>query len=98
MADTDVPGLTHLAHILGLLVKAMSIVGLVAVSFGPPHAHIVVWLVYGQRWAHTEAPAVLSAYCVYILLLAVNGACAAIAIGCCYCSWLPTVCISCCWP
>lgn len=30
-------------------------------------------IVYGQRWAATEAPAALAWYCSYILLLAVNG-------------------------
>ncbi|KAF5836137.1 Rft protein-domain-containing protein [Dunaliella salina] len=73
VGPADVEGLSQLVNVLGLLVKAMTLVGLVAVSFGPPHAHIVVWLVYGKRWAQTEAPAVLSVYCLYILLLAVNG-------------------------
>jgi hypothetical protein len=73
VGSTDREGLTDLARVLGLLVKAMSLVGLVAVSLGPPHAHIVVRLIYGQKWAQTEAPAVLSVYCLYILLLALNG-------------------------
>ena len=30
-------------------------------------------LVYGQRWSETEAPKALAVYCLYILLLAVNG-------------------------
>ena len=30
-------------------------------------------LVYGQRWSETEAPRALAIYCMYILLLAVNG-------------------------
>lgn len=30
-------------------------------------------LVYGLRWSETEAPRALAVYCLYILLLAING-------------------------
>ena len=30
-------------------------------------------LVYGQRWSETDAPRALAVYCLYILLLALNG-------------------------
>jgi hypothetical protein len=28
---------------------------------------------YGDKWAATQAPDVLSVYCLYVLLLAMNG-------------------------
>ena len=42
-------------------------------AFGPPYAYTFIRLVYGQAWAATPAPGVLACYCLYILLLGVNG-------------------------
>lgn len=42
-------------------------------AFGPAYTYMLLRLVYGQRWSETEAPRALAAYCLYILLLAVNG-------------------------
>ena len=47
--------------------------GLLAVAFGPAYTYMLLRLVYGQRWSETEAPKALAVYCLYILLLAVNG-------------------------
>ena len=47
--------------------------GVIAVAFGPPYAYTFVRLAYGQTWAATPAPGVLAWYCLYILLLGVNG-------------------------
>ena len=47
--------------------------GLLAAAFGPAYTYMLLRLVYGQRWSETEAPQALAAYCLYILLLAVNG-------------------------
>ena len=47
--------------------------GLLAAAFGPAYTYMLLRLVYGQRWSETEAPRALAAYCLYILLLAVNG-------------------------
>ena len=47
--------------------------GLLAVSFGPAYTYMLLRLLYGLRWSETEAPRALATYCVYILLLAVNG-------------------------
>lgn len=47
--------------------------GLLAVAFGPAYTYMLLRVVYGQRWSETEAPRALAVYCLYILLLAVNG-------------------------
>lgn len=47
--------------------------GLLAVSFGPAYTYMLLRLMYGLRWSETEAPRALATYCLYILLLAVNG-------------------------
>ena len=47
--------------------------GLLAVSFGPSYTYVLLRLVYGQKWSHTEAPKALAYYCAYITLLALNG-------------------------
>ena len=65
--------LAQLAAALGVMTKAVGVLGLLAVSFGPAFSYTALRLVYGVRWSETEAPAVLSAYCGYVLLLALNG-------------------------
>ncbi|PNH05931.1 Protein RFT1 [Tetrabaena socialis] len=65
--------LAPLARALSPMVKAVSVLGLLAAAFGPPYSYTVLRLVYGVRWSETEAPAVLAAYCGYVLLLALNG-------------------------
>lgn len=65
--------LAQLAAALGVMTKAVAVLGLLAVSFGPSYSYAALRLVYGVRWSETEAPAVLSAYCGYVLLLALNG-------------------------
>ena len=42
-------------------------------AFGPPYAYTFVRLAYGQAWSATPAPGVLAWYCLYILLLGLNG-------------------------
>ncbi|KXZ50073.1 hypothetical protein GPECTOR_18g51 [Gonium pectorale] len=55
------------------MVKAVSLLGLTAAAFGPSYSYTLLRGVYGVRWSETEAPAVLAAYSVYVLLLALNG-------------------------
>lgn len=66
--------LAPLAAALSPMVKAVCVLGLAAAAFGPAYAYTLLRLVYGTRWSETEAPAVLAAYSVYVLLLALNGA------------------------
>ena len=42
-------------------------------TLGPTLSPLALRIVAGSRWAHTEAPAVLAAYCYYVPLLAING-------------------------
>lgn len=42
-------------------------------SLAPTLAPLALSTIAGPRWSHTEAPAVLAAYCYYIPLLALNG-------------------------
>lgn len=58
---------------LSVAVKAVTVAGLLAVTFGPPYSYTLLRAVYSQRWANTEAPFVLGCYTAYLLLLAVNG-------------------------
>ncbi|CAF9935943.1 Oligosaccharide translocation protein rft1 [Imshaugia aleurites] len=60
---------THLTTLLRLYL----LLSLFATCLGPPLAPILLRLVAGSRWTHTEAPAVLATYCYYIPLLAING-------------------------
>ena len=60
---------THLTTLLRLYL----LLSLFATCLGPPLAPILLRIVAGSRWTHTEAPAVLAAYCYYIPLLAING-------------------------
>lgn len=60
---------THLTTLLRLYL----LLSIFATCLGPPLAPLLLRLVAGSRWTHTEAPGVLAAYCYYIPLLAING-------------------------
>ena len=60
---------THLTTLLRLYL----LLSLFATCLGPPLAPILLRVVAGSRWTHTEAPIVLATYCYYIPLLAING-------------------------
>ncbi|KAI1494141.1 Rft-1-domain-containing protein [Biscogniauxia mediterranea] len=56
------------------LLRFYLLLGLVVVSAGPFAAPLLVQLVAGPRWSASGAGAVLARYCLYVPLLAVNGA------------------------
>ncbi len=58
---------------LELLLKFCITLGSIFVFFGPAYTHTLLLLLYGDKWTSTEAPLVLSAYCFYVLFMAVNG-------------------------
>jgi len=58
---------------LTLILKAYSLISLVAFAAGPTVAPVLLSLVAGSRWSHTGAGEVLGCYCYYIPLLALNG-------------------------
>lgn len=60
---------THVTTLLRLYL----LLSIFATCLGPPLAPVLLRLVAGSRWTHTEAPAVLATYCYYIPLLAING-------------------------
>lgn len=72
-AKADESSTARLAGVLSVAVKAVTVAGLLAVTFGPPYSFTLLRVVYSQRWADTEAPFVLGCYTAYLLLLAVNG-------------------------
>jgi len=55
------------------LFKLVSLVGLIFVSFGPNYSYLFFDLLYGGKWSATDAPMVLSWYCLYIFIMAMNG-------------------------
>ncbi|KAK6000786.1 hypothetical protein QM012_003511 [Aureobasidium pullulans] len=66
-------GITQANSTLILILKAYSLISLVAFAAGPTVAPVLLSLVAGSRWAHTGAGEVLGCYCYYIPLLALNG-------------------------
>lgn len=61
------------ARLLSMLVRCITGVALVAAAYGPAYAHLALLLLYGRRWAGSEAPAALGAYALHLPLLAANG-------------------------
>ncbi|KAG2382473.1 hypothetical protein C9374_005053 [Naegleria lovaniensis] len=62
------------AKVLILFLKMSTLLGCIFAFFGPAYAHTLVYLLYGNQWAnHTEAPKILSIYCIYILFMSLNG-------------------------
>jgi oligosaccharide translocation protein RFT1 len=66
-------GIKRANSTLTLILKAYSLISLVAFAAGPTVAPVLLSLVAGSRWAHTGAGEVLGCYCYYIPLLALNG-------------------------
>ncbi|KAM0800735.1 Rft protein-domain-containing protein, partial [Usnea florida] len=58
---------------LTTLLRLYLLLSVLATCLGPRLAPILLRLVAGTRWTHTEAPGVLASYCYYIPLLAING-------------------------
>lgn len=65
--------LARQARLLAVLVRCITTVGLLAAAFGPAYSHLALLLLYGKRWAGTEAPVALGLYSQYLVLLAANG-------------------------
>ncbi|MBA0574993.1 hypothetical protein Golob_027327 [Gossypium lobatum] len=58
---------------LVLLIGATYFVGLVFLAFGPSYSYCLIRLLYGQKWSDGEASTALRYYCLYIIVLAMNG-------------------------
>eukprot|EP01134_Creolimax_fragrantissima_P002325 CFRG2325T1 len=61
------------ARALSTLLKFSIILGLVFVSFGPPYTTILLDIYGGHTISTGVGPSLLSWYCLYVLLLGVNG-------------------------
>ncbi|KAJ8752992.1 hypothetical protein K2173_008727 [Erythroxylum novogranatense] len=53
--------------------KLVLLIGLVFMAFGPSYSYSLVRILYGQKWSDGEAPIALRYYCLYIIVLAMNG-------------------------
>lgn len=42
-------------------------------AFGPSYSYSLVRLLYGKKWSDGEASTVLRYYCLYVIVLAMNG-------------------------
>lgn len=42
-------------------------------AFGPSYSYSAIRLLYGQKWSDGEAPRALKYYCLYVVVLAMNG-------------------------
>ncbi|KMT04892.1 hypothetical protein BVRB_7g170590 [Beta vulgaris subsp. vulgaris] len=53
--------------------KLVLLIGFIFMAFGPSFSYSLVRLLYGQKWSDGEASTALRYYCLYIMLLAMNG-------------------------
>ncbi|KAJ7524112.1 hypothetical protein O6H91_18G078300 [Diphasiastrum complanatum] len=56
-----------------LAMKLANIVGMVFVAFGPSYSYVLLRMLFGRQWSDGEASVVLGSYCLYVMVLAVNG-------------------------
>ncbi|TYK16940.1 protein RFT1-like protein isoform X1 [Cucumis melo var. makuwa] len=62
-----------LAICLSEALKLVVLIGLIFMAFGPSYSYALIRLLYGQKWSDGEAPTALRYYCLYIIVLAMNG-------------------------
>ena len=61
------------AELLRVLCRSICFIGCLAASFGPAYSYVALFILYGPKWASTDAPSALAIYSLYVALLAVNG-------------------------
>ena len=61
------------ADTLGALLKLVLMVALVILSFGYAYSYLALNMYGGNLLSDGDGPTLLRSYCVYVLLLAVNG-------------------------
>jgi oligosaccharide translocation protein RFT1 len=69
----DKESLSHQASMLSGLCHIVAVIGGVAACFGPSYSYVALRVLYGERWASSEAPRALGMYSIYVALLAMNG-------------------------
>ncbi|CAG9317836.1 FIG4 [Blepharisma stoltei] len=63
------------------VLKVMWIVGLFAGIYGSIYSDLLIRILYDKKWIEADAGSALSAYCWYILVMAINGVSEAIAVA-----------------
>ncbi|KAF3614436.1 putative ribosomal protein L15 [Capsicum annuum] len=53
--------------------KLVLLIGFVVMAFGPSYSYSLIRLLYGRKWSDGEASTALRYYCLYVILLAMNG-------------------------
>ncbi|KAL1324787.1 hypothetical protein HN51_034930 [Arachis hypogaea] len=53
--------------------KLVLLIGLVFMAFGPSYSYSLIRLLYGEKWSDGEASTALRYYCLYVIVLAING-------------------------
>ncbi|CAH2073621.1 unnamed protein product [Thlaspi arvense] len=53
--------------------KLVILIGLIFMAFGPSYSYSLIRLLYGEKWSDGEASFALQFYCIYIIVLAMNG-------------------------
>ena len=61
------------ADTLGALIKLVVVIALVILSFGYAYSYLALSIYGGELLTDGDGPTLLRWYCVYVLLLAVNG-------------------------
>ncbi|KAI3935726.1 hypothetical protein MKX01_032910 [Papaver californicum] len=64
---------SKLRYSLTEALKLVILIGLVFMAFGPSYSYVLIRVLYGSKWSDGEAPTVLRYYCLYIIVLAMNG-------------------------
>lgn len=64
---------TKLGSSLTDALKLVLLIGLVVMAFGPSYSYSLLRILYGQKWSDGEASTVLKYYCMYVVVLAING-------------------------
>ncbi|GER57061.1 oligosaccharide translocation protein rft1, partial [Striga asiatica] len=63
----------NLARSLTDALKLVLLIGLVVIAFGPSYSYSLIRLLYGRKWSDGEASTALQCYCLYVIVLAMNG-------------------------
>ena len=71
-ADKCTRSIEELVH-LHVLLRATSIFGLLFLAFGPAYSWLLLRMLYGEAWTHTDAPHLLPVYCAHVCAMSLNG-------------------------
>ncbi len=61
------------ARNLGLILRAMTLFGLIVLTFGYSYSHLLLHIYGGKNLSQGLGPILLRGHCVFVLLMAVNG-------------------------